>query len=168
MGLQPNNRSQNGAGFRLDEGFDPDVKPVERQDLLELMGERQVSVVERLTPVTSRQRVGRSRRAGGSLAQVRDPLTFSGSWTDVAIDVISRVDELVDIRGVVLPGKRVDLGGVDSDYLDNCIANLWSRPTHSQTVSQLGRFDFRGVSAGPAELAISCGGRLLLADLMIE
>lgn len=160
-----NNRKR--GGFRFDDGLDPDVEPVERQDLLELMGERQVSVVERLVGVDGRERTGASRRAGGRNRLEHQLVTFTGSWADVALDMVHCPDGTINVYGLVMPGDRVDLEA-NRDYLTNCIANLWSRPTRSNPVSQLGSFEFVGVQPGPAELAISCGGHLLLADLSIE
>ncbi len=150
--------------FRLEEGDQIDVAPVERHELLELMGERSVSVVERLRPVVGERRASRSAVAAIS---ADDVTVFTGALVDVVLTVVPREGDAADVHGVVLPPSDVDLAGADRGYLDGFIANLWSETSRSQTVSELGEFAFANVQAGPAEIAFSFGGHLMLADLTI-
>lgn len=155
------------TSFPLSDGLSSAVAPVVRQDLLELMGERRVSVVERLRGVPSRNRVGRSTRIGSARTQDDDVRIFSGSLIDVVLNVRASSDSSVDVCGVVLASQRVDLAGADRGYFDECIANLWAQTSRSQTLSPLGEFAFTGVEVGPAEIALSFGGHLMLAELNI-
>lgn len=99
--------------------------------------------------------------------QDHDVKVFSGSLVDVVINISASGDESVDMRGVVLASQRVDLVGTERGYFDECIANLWAETSCSQTVSPFGEFAFTDVNVGPAEIAFSFGGHLMLADLNI-
>ncbi len=138
------------------------VPAVVTKKALDLFEVRTVRDVERLEPVSS---PGLTRtRGSSSVGKPQRLLTFAGRQADIALDLIQGADGKTDIRGLVLLGDGVF--GQDAPFQD-CIASLWSSPAHTDVVGPMGEFRFNDVAPGECELAVSCDGALLLADLTI-